>query len=527
MNEALKKARIFMEENSLDYLLVNSTNEFLVEYNSLDKNSRYFLTGFSGSTGDAIVSKDNVYLFVDGRYHVQADLEVNHDDITVVKLQIGEKTLNEMLKRMTENSTLGICAKKNSQYRFENLQSKMSEKNISIKLFKTDTLDKKLNETPQKITEIPIDLSGKTTEDKINELRANLLDDEAILITNLEELSYLFNTRNFEKENSCSIEGKAIITKDDAILFKDETLKEFENFILNNTKIKTFFVDKATIIAYDYSLLKNRAKSMEISPLKLKKSIKTDAELEHYKEAFKKTDLALLETRKFIEENDNISEFDIKNELEKNFKKYGAKCQSFTSIIAKDENSALAHYSKSSKDEILKDGSLVLIDCGAFYDGGLATDITRVFVKGEPSELQKTIYTTVLKAFLRAFNSTNTNCGYVIDKIARDFLTETAPEGFVFNHGLGHGIGVNVHEGPPRLTTDGEDAMFPLEDNMCFTIEPGLYKQGFFGVRLENSCYLKNDKIHSFTNMCYEKKLINYSLLTKQEKQWLSEFEVK
>ena len=100
----------------------------------------------------------------------------------------------------------------------------------------------------------------------------------------------------------------------------------------------------------------------------------------------------------------NISEFDIARKLEEEFYKNGAKSLSFNSIVAKDKNSALAHYSKSSKDEIIKDGSLILIDCGAYYSDGLATDITRVFVKGEPNELQKNVYTTVLKAFLNAYH---------------------------------------------------------------------------------------------------------------------------
>ena len=197
---------------------------------------------------------------------------------------------------------------------------------------------------------------------------------------------------------------------------------------------------------------------------------------------------------------------------------------SFKSIVAKDKNSALAHYSKCSKDEILADGSLVLIDCGAYYEQGLATDITRVFVKGKPSNLQKQVYTTVLKMFLNAYNS-NLNIGYDIDALARDVYAKSEIEGFVFNHGLGHGIGINVHEYPPNLSKN-EMAKIEIKDNMCFTIEPGLYNENYFGVRLENSCYMKNGKIHSFVHMNYEKKLIDYALLSEQEKEWLKEFEV-
>lgn len=512
-----------MEQEQLDYLLVNSTNEFLVEYNDLQRNSRYYLTGFSGSTGDALVSKDKIYLFVDGRYHVQADLEVNHDDITVVKLQMGQRVIDELVKLMSENTTFGLCSKKNSQFRYRNLTSKLKEKNIKIKLFDNDAVENKVVIAPQELTKIPTSLTGKSTNEKISEISSKLNEDEAMLITNLEDISYIYNIRNFNKENSCSVEGKAVITKNENKLFKDETLCQFDEYIKSLSNINKIYVDEKCVTAYDYALLGEKAVQNEY---KVQRFIKTDAELAHYKDAFKRTDEALTATRKYILENDNISEYDIKLELEKNFKKFGARGQSFTSIIAKDKNAALAHYSKSSKDEVLQDGSIVLIDCGAFYDGGLATDITRVFCKGEPSQLQKQVYTTVLKAFLRAFYAEDFDCGFEIDFVARKFLEENSPEGFVFNHGLGHGVGINVHEMPPRLSTPCPDAFVELKDNMCFTIEPGLYREGYFGVRLENSCYFKDGKINSFSNMCYEKKLIDFSMLTEQEKKRLQKFEV-
>lgn len=527
MNSSISKTRDFLIQNGLDYLLVNATNEFLTEYNSLEENSRYFLTGFSGSTGDAIVSKNSIYLIVDGRYHIQADLEVNHDDVTVIKLQTGEKVINKIFEILEPNSCFGLCSKKNSQFRYENMVKKFEEKSIKVKLVDEDCLQTFKNNVKQNITEIPLEFTGKSKDTKISELTKNLLPDEAILVTNLEDLSYITNLRNFDKSNSSSINGKGFFTKNKHYIFKDDNLKDFELFIKDIKGIDTIYADKHSITAYDYKLLGNKVKELKINPVKTLKSIKTKAEIEHYKDAFRCTDLALQETRKFIEESDNISEYDIKCELENAFKKYGAVSQSFTSIVAKDENSALAHYSKSSKTEIIKDGSLVLIDCGGFYKGGLATDCTRVFVKGTPLELQKQIYTLVLKSFLLAFNKKDFECGQDIDKAAREFLEEKAPAGFVFNHGLGHGIGVNVHDNPPRLACTGEESLIPIQDNMCFTIEPGLYKQNVFGVRLENSCYFENGEIKSFTNMCYEKKLIDYTMLTDSEKEQLSHFEVK
>lgn len=514
MISAVQNVRKFMKEHGIEYLLVNSANKYLEEYTPLEENSRYLLTDFSGSTGDALVTPETIYLFVDGRYHIQADLEVNHDIVTVVKLQTGQTFLDELIKKIPEAETLGIFSRKNSQKRVEYLVNK----GVKLKYFDNDFISKDAVSDTANV----VNVDGVPVEEKIK----NINYDGAVLITNSEEVSYLFNLRDFSKNYSSKIRGKAVILAGRARLLDD--IDDFVQSYQGN-----IFVDKSSINAYDYNLIGERVKILDDSPIKLMKSVKTDEEIEHYKEAFKRTDLAVKAIRDYIENNDNISEFDIAQQLEKEFKRFGAKSLSFKSIVAKDKNSALAHYSKCSKDEILKDGSLVLIDCGAYYEQGLATDITRVFVKGEPSELQKRVYTTVLKMFLNAFKMQGGEDakrqsplrGFSIDAVARKIYSQNEIEGFVFNHGLGHGIGISVHEYPPNLSKN-EMAKVEIKDNMCFTIEPGLYNENHFGVRLENSCYMKDGKIHSFVHMNYEKKLIDFSLLTEQEKDWLKEFEV-
>ena len=112
MISAVEKVREFMNKQGVKYLLVNSTNKYLEEYTSLEENSRYFLTDFSGSTGDVLVTPEKIMLFVDGRYHIQADLEVDHDVVTVVKLQTGQVFLDELVKNIPAGEVLGIFAKK-------------------------------------------------------------------------------------------------------------------------------------------------------------------------------------------------------------------------------------------------------------------------------------------------------------------------------------------------------------------------------------------------------------------------------
>lgn len=597
----ISKTRQFLKENKIDYLLVNSTNEFLAEYNDLEENSRYFLTNFSGSTGEAVISQRNIFLFVDGRYHEQADCEVDKKLVTVIKMKLGESLTSCLVKKLLPNKTLGVVAKKISQSNLETLKNALKDKNIKIKLLDFDPIKEGTVNSKQKaensgeklvktnilssplagevclqhermtararkqgegyyneqapfdpspkfqalvprteilpspargeVESICLQITGLSSDEKFAKISSDLKENEAILITNLEEISYLFNLRDFSKNYSSKIQsGKCIITKNGGEFLETLNLDKFKN-------IDKIFVDRGSINAYEYAILGKKATPQKTNPIKELKSIKTDEEINHYKQCFERTDKALYETRKFIKENDNISEYDITKNLEQNFYKFGAKSLSFKSIVAKDKNSALAHYSNNSKTEILKDGSLVLIDCGAYYEGGYATDITRVFVKGNPSPLQKEVYTLVLKGVLKAFNKkiTPKTTGFDVDKTARKILNELKPKGFEFSHSLGHGIGIGVHESPPSLSPS-LFAKTPIKPNMCFTIEPGLYNPRYFGVRLENSCFLEKretekDKsefiIKSFSNMCFEEKLINFEMLTPTEKKQLKKFKVE
>ena len=497
-----------LDDLNLDYLLVCCTNEYLVEYPALSENARYTLTGFSGSTGDALITKDNIYLFVDGRYHTQADNEAK-DGVTVIKLKLGQNQDDEIRKLISPDKTLGVVAKKVSQARLEKF------KEYKIKLLDNDPIN---------------DFTEAHNVEYVQVMPAKEYHPESpTFITNLEEVSYISGKRDFSKDCSSKIWAKLYADKEKQILLtngSDEFLRNFDGELV---------IDKNSINAHDYSLVKNPIH--RISEIKQMKAVKSKEELNAYKKAFERTDKAVMAIREYIENNDNLSEFDIASRLREEFIKYGAKSLSFNSIVAINQNSALAHYAKNDKNVILKDGSLVLIDCGAYYESGLATDITRVFVKGKPNELQKQVYTTVLKAFLNAFNYTNQHLtlalsskdreyvtGFEIDKLAHSIL-DNKIEGFTFGHGLGHGIGINVHEAPPNLSQN-EIAKTQIVDGMTFTIEPGLYNPEHFGVRLENSCYMECGKIHSFVKMGYEGKLINYDLLNEQEKEWLKDFKI-
>lgn len=505
-----------LDKLGVDYFLVNSTNKYLLEYVPIEENSVNKLTGFTGDVGDALICPNGkILLFVDSRFHIQADLEVDKSKVEVVKLRLGQRIDEEICARITPNSIVGIDLEKVSQTRLELLESLLTVLNSKIKSYSSDEICR-----VGEYSKVEFD------SDKLSGIGDN------ILITKSEELSYLCNIRSFSFNYSTKVDGKLLIADNKPYLFTDyngngidyvRPLVDFKDFVSKiNSPIR---VDKSSTNAYDYSLIR---KPVPIkSPVKMMMAVKSDAEIKHLSYCFKMTDKALKATRDWIYETNGITEYDIANELEKNFKNFGAKSLSFNSIVAINQNSALAHYNKLDKTKILQDGDLVLIDCGAYYAGGLATDITRVFVKGKPNELQKTVYTTVLKVFLNCFNYqiTPQTTGYEIDKLAHHIFDSNKIDGFEFSHGLGHGVGICVHEAPPNLSKN-EIAKTIIQDNMCFTIEPGLYNEKEFGVRLENTCYLMNSEITSFAHMCFEHKLIDYNLLSEYEKGILATFEV-
>ena len=281
MSNIVKKVRNFIHEQGVNYLLVNSTNKYLEEYTPLEENSRYFLTGFSGSTGDVLVTPDKILLFVDGRYHIQADLEVNHDVVTVVKLQTGQSFLEELAKNIPTNEVLGIFSKKNSQTRVETLENL----GVTVKYLDFDPLDKSICYDNSNVVQV----EGVPVEEKIKDINY----DGAVLITNLEEVSYLFNLRDFSKNYSTKIRGKAVILAGRARL-----LDEIDDFV--ESYQGNIYVDKSTINAYDYRLIGEKVKVLENSPIKLMKSVKTDEEIAHYIEAFKRTDKAVRAIRDYM-----------------------------------------------------------------------------------------------------------------------------------------------------------------------------------------------------------------------------------
>ncbi len=570
-NSILEKVRSFMKKEKIDFLIVNATDEYLNEYIDIEQNSRYILTGFTGSTGDALVSQKEVFLFVDGRYHLQAEEETDEKTITVVKVQMNKSPSVALYEKISECSDglqkIGIIATKTNCASYSKLFSTLADKNFEYKELHYDPIIQLANiETERKFFSLKFiseEITGSAPSEKLERLIKNnhKNDIDILILTKLDEIAYLTNLRGEQIPYNSSFKAKAIINSEKCFLFADidknnsdiekklginfeiEEEKEFDDGLKQISKIH-----KSAVIAYkpsDMNLsicrkieqLNQKLIQIKNNSLASMKSVKNQAELQHMTECFLKTDIVISRVVSWLnqelESNHKVSEKDLSDKIKACFFEEGANALSFETIAASGANTAFIHYTKANPDKFIQKGELVLVDCGAYFQGGYATDITRTFLAGGQKTLadkeQKTLYTAVLKAFLNGINykiDENTT-GFDIDKKVRDVIDQNKPEGFNFAHGTGHGIGICVHESPPSLSPS-ELSKTKLVPGMCFTIEPGLYCDKKGGVRIENTVTIieKNGKkqIKSLTKANLDDNLIDYSLLNQQEKIWLEEY---
>ncbi len=540
----IQKLREFLKNNNIDYLLVNTTDEFLVEYNELTNSSRYFVTGFTGSTGDALLSQDNLWQFADGRYHEQAEQEVDSSVTTVVKVQLGERVSDLMMEQIKDGSYVGIVSKKISLGFYNLLKTKLSAKGCSIVDLEKDPVelfaDFKTSGADKTCEKIDENITGISADKKLKIFFNHIKNTVSYLETNLENIAYITNLRQYKTPFSSVFKAKAVFEHGHAYIFTNEKTPEIgDNFdILPLNEFKDFIKTRENILynpeninKADFSLIEGRADEADFDFISIMKAIKTHAEIRHLQSCFERTDRVVEKIGDIVKSENPVTELELSNIVYNEFLAQGARQLSFKTILAAGTNSSVIHYSHPSGETAVKNGDFVLLDCGGHFEGGYSTDITRTFLRGEPDSLQKKVYTTVLKMFLNVYNydlkeSTN---GQELDALARKIADSSGlMNEFNFNHGLGHGVGINVHEHPPVLS-GGPAGRNILRKNMVVTIEPGLYKSGFGGVRLENTVYVDEidgkNRFRSFSKVKFQENLIDESLLTAQEKIWLKNWQ--
>ena len=549
----------FVKDNNLDGVFINDTDRYLNEYVPFIKTHYYKLTNFTGSTCKILIlASGKIHLIVDGRYHEQADLEVDHDLVKVEKCPPGKRLLDFFVDICASNNiiNLGIDGQRTELSTYNILKNTMKITSYDNEEF-NQIISLEGYSNLACLKEIDENIVGKTCKEKVENL---LKEGEGYYLSALDAISYLTNMRGFHLPFQSTFLSKCFVTKNGITLFNIEKEKlvvekkdnfiQIKNISVNELKeeiakiakdenISKVFVDSTTINCSDSNMLRKVFKNGNVRKHKIGiisfQSVKNEKELNYIKESFLKSSKAVADTIKWLKtelKNDSsITELDFYNMANEFYKKYGAKDQSFHTIAAVGANASIIHYSKPSKDIVIKKDNMILLDSGGLYEGGYATDKTRTFLAGEEaSDKQKEIYTVALKGMIQAQLAIvpDGTLGSAIDIMAR---TPIIRKGYNYLHSTGHGIGINTHEGGIGLHYTSKT---PLKEGQLISIEPGIYISGFGGVRHENVVIVRKDKENegmlSFNNIVFvgfDFALINDEILNTEEKDWLMEYEKK
>ena len=521
----------------IDGYVIPKNDEFFSEYSRQDRLN--IISNFSGSAGYAIILKKKNYLFVDGRYTIQAQIESGKN----FKIMSYQKIIN---CKLFKNLTLGIDPK---IFTSEQIK-KFFLKNSTIKEIPYNLIDKIQKNTLTKTKpffSLDKKVVGESHAKKIIRVSQFLKKNRSnyLFITAPENIAWLLNIRGFDNPNSpipnCRLlindrRQIYIITEKEKLINllkekkinKDQVIdkKNFEKSIHKFKKGK-IIIDKKTCSLFFENLLKKKFKILKTEdPIYFFKAIKNESEIKHMINAHILDGVALTRFLYWIKikNKKKITEFDAQNKLE-SFRKTNDKYlfPSFNTIAGTGSNGAIVHYRATKKNtKKINKNDIFLCDSGGQYEYG-TTDVTRTICFTKPKNFIKDIFTKVLKGHIAVAtcNLKKNYNGKLIDLNARKFLRN---KGLDYEHGTGHGVGFfsNVHEGPHSISKYNT---IKIHEGMIVSNEPGYYKKGAFGIRIENLLYVKKStkklKFENLTLAPIDKDLIDYKQLDKNEKNYL------
>jgi len=542
----IKKLRKFLKIYKLDGYLVPKNDEYFNEYVKQSSDRLKFISNFSGSAGFAIILKNKNYLFVDGRYTIQAKIQ-SGKNFTIIT--IPQKLPKDVLKTK-KKLKIGFDPKLHSEKQINFL---FNIKNIILKPINENLIDIIWSNRPKDLVKPFFSLSkkdsGQSSKEKIIKVKNDLVKNKAdyLLVTAPENVAWILNIRGYDSAFSPIPNARLLInSKGDIDLFsqlkKVTKIKKIfskriefhdENKIekkLRNLWKNNIWLDSLSCSIHYKNLLKKRNRIIEkMDPIYFFKSIKNPTEIKNMKKSHMVDGVALTKFLFWLKKNfikKKITEISAQKKLE-NFRKMNRayKFPSFNTISGAGPNSAIIHYRASAQsNRTLKKGDLYLVDSGGQYSFG-TTDVTRTISLDNNSKFIREIYTRVLKGHIAVSNYKikKSSRGSDIDQNARKPLKNI---GLDYPHGTGHGVGyfLNVHEGPQSLSKKNK---VNLKPGMIVSNEPGYYKEGYFGIRIENLVYIKKNKFEELTMAPIEKNLIKKKMLNKKEITWLNKYHAK
>ena len=552
MNKINKLRNILNKQNCNAYLIPKN-DEYFGEYVPKNKDRLKFISGFTGSTGLALILKNKSYLFVDGRYTLQAKKEI-YKDFKIC--EIPKIKPHYILKNLNKEITLGFDPKLFTSNTLKNI---ISNSLIKIKPINNNLIDavwkNKTKVNNNKFYILEEKYHGENYLNKISKVNKflKLKDIHYLLTTGVENISWLLNIRGSDASSSPLTNGKILFNKNGKIIFftninkitpqikksfgkKVIFIKEelFVNYLrkIKNSKI---LIDKKTCSFYYEKNIHFSNKLIDIEdPIYLLKAIKNKTEISNTKIAHLFDGIALTKFIFWLKNNyrkTKITEVSAQNKLE-NYKKQNKNYlyPSFNTISGFGGNGAIVHYRSNNKtNKAIKGNNLYLLDSGSQYFYG-TTDVTRTIAIGNLSNFQKKIYSKVLKGHIAvaSYKLKKSTLGKHIDKVARVPLLKL---GYNYSHGTGHGVGyfLNVHEGPQGLSPFNNHKILP---GMILSNEPGFYKENNFGIRIENLIYCEkinnnHSKFINLTMVPIDKDCINNKLFNKNEINWINNYHQK
>jgi Xaa-Pro aminopeptidase len=560
-----------MKKHSADAYLITGLDAHQSEYSYGYWHTRPFVSGFTGSAGSIVITRDNALLWTDGRYFLQAEKELR-EGFTLLKLgQNGTPEVYEWFENLPEASVIAYDGRTVSAELAKKIR-KHSQNNFKFRS-DLDLISEIWTNRPEiqkhEIYEHEPEFSGKSHAGKLDEVRQKMrkIKADAYIISSLDDIAWLYNFRGSDLEFTPVAYAYAFITLDAEFLFvgKDFLLDDLkENLLSCDVNIKdyddfySFISDMKPDKNIKNSMLKHP--SVLINPQRVNvlirkhleermweivesadittnlKAIKNETELQNL-EVCQICDGAAV-TKFIIWLKENIQNLSLReSEIHDNlfeFRKIlphymGA---SFSTIAAYMENAALMHYNpQKGADAKIENKGFLLIDSGAQYKNG-TTDITRTIVLGEVSDEMKRDFTLVLKSHIALakakwlYGAT----GAELDIFARKPMWENAMD---YKSGTGHGLGyfLNVHEGPQRFSQSASGVK--IEAGMVTTNEPGIYREGKWGIRTENTVVAQNDSENEFGRFMKFKTVsyvpidldaVEADMLTEEEIEWVNSY---
>ena len=510
IKERLKSLQEQLIKENIDLYYLNTSDYHMSEYVPEYFKTIAYFSGFTGSLATLLVAQNDAFIFVDGRYHTQADKQCLENGVKVVKLGTkGALEPIEFIKKYYKNATIGLDGKRTSIGFAKGLVKER------IKIKSIDVYSKLIeNRAPLKsdeIYELGIEYTGLARNRKI-ELIKHCLKGRCHVVNNLESIAYLLNLRSSDILYTPVFLSYLVFLDNNVYLFVDST--RFNNETLNN-----LITDRIIVKPYDYyydflkqisnkvilldenkvnyeSFIALNARDNKIysarSFIEDMKSIKNNVEQENTKKAHIYDGVAMLRFLMWLDSVDKskLNEYEVAQVLDSYRTNYKAFDLSFGSIVAYNENSAIIHYAPvQGKSKQLDNNGILLLDTGGQYLEG-TTDITRTVALGPVSGEVKKWFTIVLKSMfnLSEFKFIRGISGSQIDAIARQDIWA---QGVDYRHGTGHGVGqtLSVHENPANIrymhTGNGSENV-EIKPGMIFSDEPGVYFEGKFGIRCEN-----------------------------------------